>query len=69
TKEDGSTCEAPLTTRADDNPEAIKTRLEAFKNETLPAINLYEANMIKIDGNPQIEEVRDNAIKILEPLF
>lgn len=61
-------CSAPLTTRADDNPEAIQIRLQAFKDETAPAIALYE-NLIKIDGEPTIDEVAVNAIETLNPLF
>jgi len=60
---------APLTTRADDNPEAIKTRIEAFKEETLPAIELYKDNLIEIDGEPSIEQVANQTIRTLEPLF
>jgi len=68
-KEDGSVCGAPLTTRADDNPESIHTRLEAFRNETLPAIAIYEEKMIKIDGQPDMETVKVNALSTLEPLY
>lgn len=66
---DEPNCQAPLTTRSDDNPESIKTRIEAFKNETLPAIALYKDNLIEIDGEPSIEEVANLAIKALGPLF
>lgn len=60
---------APLVTRADDNPEAIKTRIEAFKKETLPAMELYKNDMIEIDGEPSIEEVSSIATTILEPIL
>ncbi|MFA4891290.1 MAG: nucleoside monophosphate kinase [Candidatus Gracilibacteria bacterium] len=66
---DEPNCQAPLTTRTDDNPESIKTRIEAFKTETLPAIALYKGNIIEIDGEPSIEQVANLAIKALEPLF
>lgn len=61
-------CGGKLTTRADDNPEAIKTRLQAFKDETAPAIATYE-NLITVDGEPTIEEVANATIQILSPLF
>ncbi|MBT3704572.1 adenylate kinase [Candidatus Peregrinibacteria bacterium] len=65
------TCNAPdcggeLITRADDNPEAIKTRLNAFKTETQPAINTYKDNMVEIDGEPSIEEVTKLTIQTLQ---
>ena len=62
-------CASPLVTRADDsNPEAIKTRIEAFKTETIPAIELYKNNMIEVDGEPSIEQVAEQTIKTLESL-
>jgi len=68
-KEDCEACGGELVTRADDNPEAIQTRLDAFENETVPAINLYSDKMIKIDGEPTIEEVEKDAMKILAPIL
>lgn len=62
-------CGGNLVTRADDNPEAIRTRLQAFKNETLPAIELYGDKLIKIDGEPAVAEVSTETIKALSPLF
>lgn len=50
-------CGAPLTTRADDNTEAIKVRLEAFDKETVPTIEIYKDKLIEIDGEGTIEEV------------
>ncbi|MBI4231810.1 hypothetical protein HY605_01145, partial [Candidatus Peregrinibacteria bacterium] len=57
TKDSCEKCGGALVTRADDNLEAIQTRLKAFSKETLPAIELYGANLIKVDGEPPIEEV------------
>lgn len=68
TSETCDACGGALTTRADDNPEAIKTRLQAFKDETAPAIATY-ANLIKINGEPTIEVVAEDAIKTLSYLF
>ena len=68
TSETCDACQGELTTRADDNPEAIRTRLQAFKNETAPAIATYE-NLIKIDGEPTIEVVAEDAIQTLAYLF
>ena len=52
-------CNGELITRADDNTDSIKTRLEAFSNETLPVINKYkeEGKMLEVNGEGSIEEV------------
>ena len=68
-KENCEKCGGNLGLRADDNPEAIKTRLKTFKEETIPAIELYKANLVKIDGEPQIDIVRENAFKLLDPIM
>jgi adenylate kinase len=68
-KEDQCTCGGELITRADDNPEAIRTRLEAFKNETLPAIEMYQDKLIKINGEPHIEEVEKDALETLDKVM
>ncbi len=66
-------CEGNLVTRSDDNPEAIHTRLKAFSEETIPAIKLYEENLIKIDGRLSIDKVQEIAFseldKILTPVI
>ncbi|MEK7672506.1 MAG: nucleoside monophosphate kinase [Patescibacteria group bacterium] len=63
------TCGGDLITRSDDNPEAIKNRLDAFEHETIPAIKLYEDKMITIDGESSIEEVKKLAFEKLEPIM
>ncbi len=68
-KEDKCTCGGQLITRADDNPGAIKTRLQAFQNETLPAIEMYQDKLIKIDGEPNIEIVEKDAIETLDKVM
>lgn len=68
TKDNCEKCGSPLTTRADDVPEAIATRLKAFEEETVPAMNLY-SNIVVINGEPNIEEVKDLAFKALDPLM
>lgn len=66
---DKCTCGGELITRSDDNPQAIHTRLEAFRYETIPAMNLYKDNLIKIDGEPSIEEVEIKAFEVLDKIF
>jgi adenylate kinase len=62
-------CGGELVTRADDNAEAIGTRIDAFLNETVPAIEMYNDKMIKIDGEPTIEEVEKAAYEVLDPIL
>lgn len=62
-------CGGELVTRSDDNPEAIQTRLKAYRDETVPAIELYKDGMIKIDGEPSIEEVEKLAFEALDKVL
>lgn len=66
---DKCNCGGELITRSDDNPEAIITRLKAFREETIPAINLYKDKLIKIDGEPDIEEVQKLAFQTLDSIM
>ena len=68
-KDECELCGGKLITRTDDNPEAIKTRLEAFENETIPAIKLYEDKLIKINAEPHINEVAETAYSVLDPII
>ncbi len=47
--------------RADDTPEAVNEKLEAYKVSTRPVVEHYEAlGMLKrVDGRGNVEEVRD----------
>jgi adenylate kinase len=62
-------CGGELITRADDNPEAIQTRLDAYEKETMPAIESYSENLVKIDGEPDIKEVERLAEIKLDPIM
>lgn len=62
-------CGNDLIIRKDDNPEAMKTRLEAYTSETAPLINYYRAkgllreiNALK-DINEVAEDIRDTLEK------
>lgn len=52
-------CGGELITRPDDRIEAIKMRLEEYKNQTIPAINYYkkQGRLIEINGEQSIEDV------------
>jgi len=50
---------ADLVHRADDRPEAVATRLEAYRNQTAPILPYYRARGIlrSVDGMASIDEV------------
>lgn len=66
---DKCTCGGELVTRSDDNADAIQTRLKAYRDETIPAIALYQEGMIKIDGEPSIDEVQKLAFEALDKVL
>lgn len=43
--------------RADDTPEAIRTRLEIYYSETQPLVDYYGPAVITIDGVGEIDEI------------
>jgi len=61
-------CGGELITRSDDQPEAIRARLEYYKKDVEPAIEYYkkQGKLIKIDGNQSIEDVYDDLKKAIE---
>lgn len=63
-------CGGKLVTRSDDNPESIRTRIDAFYKETMPVLNHYEqaGKMIKMDGNKSIETAKEEIFKIIETI-
>lgn len=65
----GERCNGELETRADDNPSAIEQRLDLFEKETKPAIDVYKEDLIVINGEPGIEDVKKDAIETLTPLM
>ena len=62
-------CNGELITRADDNADAIKKRLEVYAEETVPAMELYKDGLITISGENSIEEVQTEAFEKLEPVI
>lgn len=57
----------PLIQRDDDKPEAIRHRLEVYRNETAPLIGYYrnKGNIIDIDASPSPETVLSAVIAAL----
>ena len=69
-----STCEhcgGTLITRADDNPESIKRRIENYKKQTVPVIkSFYDRDrLIEVDGEQPIETVTREALDKVGYLF
>lgn len=64
-------CGGKLVTRADDNPESIKVRLDAYENETTPVIEQYkkEGKMIETNGEQSIDEVNKEAFEKLDKIL
>ena len=52
-------CGGELYQRADDNPEAIRTRLEAYDRQTQPLVDYYRERhlLVEVDGLGSLEEV------------
>jgi adenylate kinase len=67
----GSTCEkcgGKLVRRKDDDPEAIRTRLRVYDDETAPVLDWYKGNGDKvaiIDAVGSVEDVTARALRAL----
>lgn len=60
-------CTGKIQKREIDDPEIIKERIKAFREQTLPAINYMEEEGIvyEINGNQTVEEVHKHILKHL----
>lgn len=61
-------CGGKLYQRADDTEAAIKNRIEVYTKQTAPLINYYKkkGQLIEVDGEREIDEVRQDILKALE---
>ena len=70
-RQQGTECEkcgGKLVRRKDDEPEAIRNRLEVYRTQTAPVIDWYGDNKMKvlrIDADAPVEEVTARALKAL----
>lgn len=57
-----------LIQREDDKPEAIKKRLEEYKNITEPLIGIFEKEdvLTKVDGERPIEVIHEDMVNLVE---
>ncbi len=71
-RDQGTKCEkcgGRLVRRKDDEPEAIRNRLEVYHSQTKPVINWYKDQKMKvsdIDADSSVEEVTKRALKALK---
>ena len=61
-------CGGKLIIRKDDNEDVVKSRLEAYHEQTAPLISFYKdmGVMVELDGTKDVEEVTKNMFKELE---
>jgi len=71
-RDPGSKCEkcgGKLVRRKDDEPEAIRNRLEVYRRQTAPVIDWYDDNkmrVLKIDADAPVDTVTTRALKALD---
>jgi adenylate kinase len=68
TKRANETFESGETVRADDTPEAFKTRLDAYRAETAPVANFYAKKSVlkTVDGMASIDAVATAIDRLLD---
>ncbi|HEY1951500.1 MAG TPA: adenylate kinase [Gemmatimonadaceae bacterium] len=70
-REPGTTCQkcgGRLVRRKDDEPEAIRNRLEVYRTQTAPVIDWYDDHKMKvlrIDADGPVDEVTSRALEAL----
>jgi adenylate kinase len=60
-------CGGPVVQRADDRPEAIRTRLENYERDTAPLLDFYRARgaLVSVDGSQSPDEVTADIVAAL----
>jgi adenylate kinase len=60
-------CGGKLIIRKDDNPDTVKSRLEAYHAQTAPLISYYTdmGVMLELDGTKEVNEVTNDMLKAL----
>jgi len=61
-------CNGKLIIRKDDNPDTVKSRLEAYHAQTAPLIEFYTdmGVMLELDGTKEVNEVTNDMFKALK---
>ncbi|MDR3276544.1 MAG: adenylate kinase [Treponema sp.] len=60
-------CEGEVYTRADDSEEAIRRRLQVYRDQTAPLIGFYRERglLVDVDARPAVEQVAANFKKAM----
>lgn len=61
-------CDGKLIRRQEDEPEVVQKRLDVYEHQTKPLIDFFakEGRLITVDGEPSIEEVEKEILKIVQ---
>lgn len=61
---------AQFVRRKDDNPETVKARLDAYREQTAPILPYYErkGNLHRVDGMAEVDEVTRQIEAVLAPV-
>ncbi|MBE6130936.1 MAG: adenylate kinase [Erysipelotrichaceae bacterium] len=61
-------CGSPLYTRADDNEETVKVRLQVYNEQTKPLVQYYDAlnKLLDINSNQPIDDAIKDIVKAVE---
>jgi adenylate kinase len=63
---DGHEPQGTLVRRKDDEPEAIRTRMQVYRDQTAPVVDWYAAQgarMVSIDALGTLEEVETRVLR------
>jgi len=52
--------------RADDNHEALKVRIDAYREQTAPLIDYYRSRLKSVDGLQPVDAVTEQIFQIME---
>lgn len=63
-------CDGQLERRADDEPEAVARRLQAYQEESAPVVDFYTrvGKLVRVDGTASVEGVRRSIEEAISPL-
>ena len=63
-------CDGQLERRADDEPEAVARRLQAYQEESAPVVDFYTraGKLVRVDGTGSVEGVRRSIEEAISPL-
>lgn len=59
-------CQGELYRRADDNPDAIKKRLETYHKETRLILEMYKDRLVTINGDQEIDKISMDIFETLK---